>query len=185
MAVKPKTKKTTKKTTQKSKTPQKTTSKKSTKSTEKNALLKELQSLIKDMNEDGLKFLINQTRVMLYNMKVDELNTEIKNLETKKRTIKKKAQSDKLALEIVEADDNSSFIFVINKARKFFSLEEMKKIVKLCHISKDGNDASQRMYNWFKKNRSDVLVDVGIGSSKNPALQIIYDSIIKKYTIKE
>ena len=166
-------------------TAKKSTTKKTTgEKTGKKALERKLIEVIRDVDEQGLLFLIKQANVLVYNKRVDEYNQESNKRGTR---IKLKPQpfSDKISMEIKEADDNSSFIFVINKSRKFFTLEEMRKIVKICHLSSDESDASRRLYTWFKNNRGDVLNDIGIDNSLDPSLQTIYNYIIKRYTVKE
>jgi hypothetical protein len=149
----------------------------------KKSLIKQLNTLLKDVDEDGILFLIRQAQVFNYNKKVDEHNAEIK--KGVKITVKKPPFSDKISMEIKEADDGSSFIFVINRARKFFTLEEMRILVNICHISQDERDASRRLFTWFKNNRGDVLNDIGIEVSRDPALSTIYNYISKRYTVKD
>jgi hypothetical protein len=146
-------------------------------------LVKNINNLLKDIDEEGLLFLFRQAQVLIYNKKVVEHNAVIK--KGGKITIKKPPFSDKLSMEIKEADDNSSFIFVLNRSRKFFTLEEMKKIVKLCHDAGGEKEGTRRLLTWFKNNRVDVLVDVGIEASNDPALSTIYNYIIKRYKPKE
>ncbi|MFH0974759.1 MAG: hypothetical protein V1874_03135 [Spirochaetota bacterium] len=148
----------------------------------KKNLIKQLNNLVKEVDEDGIVFLIKQAQVFIYNKKVDEHNTELK--KGIKIKIKKPPFSDKTGMEIKEADDGSSFIFVINRARKFFTLEEMRKIVNICNSSGNEKEASRRLFTWFKSNRSDVLIDVGIEISLDPALCTIYHYIIKRYKVK-
>ncbi len=149
----------------------------------KDSLVKDLKNLIKDIDEDGLLFLIKQANVLIYNKKVEELNTKAGELAAKARG-KRPAVPDKYTMEIKEADDGSSFIFVLNRERKFFTLEEMRKIVKICHSGQDEEDASRRLYAWFRNNRGDVINDIGIESSGDPSLSTIYNYIIKRYTVK-
>ena len=47
-------------------------------------LLKELRSLLKDIPEEGLLFLIKQANTILYNMRVEELNKAKENLHKSK-----------------------------------------------------------------------------------------------------
>jgi hypothetical protein len=145
-------------------------------------LIKNITNLLKDINEEGLLFLFRQAQVLIYNKKVDEHNAVIK--KGTKISIKKPPFSDKLSMEIKEADDNSSFIFVINSSRKFFTLEEMRKLVKLCHDAGEEKEGARRLLTWYKNNRVDVLVDVGIEASNDPALRTMYNYIIKHYKPK-
>ena len=61
-------------------------------SDEKIKLLSELSALTADINENGLKFLIRQAEVLLYNMKVEQVNAEIQKLTVEKRKRRKLPQ---------------------------------------------------------------------------------------------
>jgi len=180
----------TKKTAKKSKSSnskgeKKGTSKKSAQNTQKDDLIKQLKKLINELNEEGLSFLIEQAIILKHNMQVKELNKDLQKLRSNKPKSDKTSKSDKHKIEVEEADDNSYFIIVMNRARNFFSLEEMRKLVKICHASEDEKDASRRLYNWFSKNRSDVIRDTDIVGVNDPALTSIYNYIKNKYTVKE
>lgn len=162
----------------------KSSANKKAKASAKEELIKELKILIKDVDEEGLLFLIKQAHVLIYNKKAEEYNAKSEKIASRTKTTKPPF-SDKLSMEIKEADDNSSFIFVINRERKFFTLEEMRKLVRICHGSADAKDASKKLYTWFKNNRGDVLNDIGIGSSLDPSLDTMYNYIIKRYTVKK
>ena len=143
---------TKKKTTAKSKVTKKT-------GPPKKNLLKQLTTVIKDLDEEGLLFLIRQAQILQYNMHVDQINE--KKSKTRKAEVETgQSQSSKKTIEIIESKNSKSFILVINGARNFFSLEEMKKIVKLCHVSDDTTDACKRLYNWFTKNRLDLYLAI-------------------------
>ena len=155
-------------------------------SAEKKNLLEEVKILMEDINENGLKFLKRQAEVLLYNMKVEQVNTEIQKLTLDKSKTPKGAaekNKDKMSMEIIDSDSGGSFIFVINKTRKFFTLDEMKKIVKICRSANDQKEASASLYSWFLNNRGDALYDIGINSANDPALGVIYNHIINNYTV--
>ncbi len=94
------------------------------------------------------------------------------------------ASQDKYTIDVKEADDNSYFILIINKARNFFTLEEMRTLAQLCHAAIDPNDGSQRLYNWLSLKRKDVLTDTDIRGSNDPALATIYKFIVNRYKVK-
>ena len=161
--------------------------KKNPHSDEKKKLLADLKAVIEDINESGLKFLIRQTEILLHNMKVEQVNAEIQNLTIDKSKTPKTAadkNKDRASMEIIESDNSSSFIFVINRTRKFFTLDEMKKIVKICGSATDQKDAVVSLYSWLLNNRGDALYDIGIRNANDPALGIIYNHIINNYTVK-
>ncbi len=149
-------------------------------------LLKTLTDLAKQMEEDGLTLMIEQAELVLYKMKLIKRNKELESKQSKldKPIEKYSPPSDKTNLEIVEADDDSHFIFVINRERNFFSLDEMKKIVKLCHVAENEKDGAERLYNWFERNRMDVINNTEIDGINDEALVTIYNGIIKSYTVK-
>ncbi|MCP4130604.1 MAG: hypothetical protein GY754_06445 [bacterium] len=147
-------------------------------------LQKQLKTIIKDLNEEGLLYLIRQAQVLQYNMQVSKLNNEKQKKGLSGPLGSQLPQADKSKMEVKEADDGSSFILVIGRARNFFSLEEMRKLVKLCHAAQDDKDASNRLFTWFDKNRPDVLRDTDIDSPNDQALATMYKGIVKRYKVK-
>lgn len=158
--------------------------KKKKKSKVKDELIKELSDMIKDIDEEGLIFLIQQANVLLYNKRVEEINRKIAGMKVEKTTRKTTTQPQDYAVDIEETKDGKYFYIILNNSRVFFTLEEMKKLVKICHVSEDERDASERLYNWFSRNRKDLLIDGQIGDSNNPFLANIYSYIINKYKVK-
>jgi len=41
------------------------------------------------------------------------------------------------------------------------------------------------LYNWFLRNRKDLLVDAEIGSAKNPHLAALYQYLVHTYRVRE
>ena len=151
-----------------------------------------LHELISELDEEGIQFLIHQAQVLQYNKQVKEINKRI--TQTKSRAPdKKKAGSESEtkskarhpSVEIVERGEGKHFFIVVRGYRIYFTLEEMKKLVRICHVAGDGPDATQRLYNWFKRFRSDFLVDGDIGSARNPYLDDLYNKLVSTYTVGE
>ncbi|MCU0821814.1 MAG: hypothetical protein MUC95_04985 [Spirochaetes bacterium] len=162
--------------------------KKEAHSDEKKKLITDLTALMEGINESGLKFLIRQAEVLIYNMKIEQVNSEIQKLSIDRSKSPRSAidkNKDRAAMEIIESDNGSSFIFVINKTRKFFTLDEMKKIVKICKSADGEKDACSMLYAWFLNNRGDALYDISIRNAGDPSLVAIYNYVINKYTVKE
>ena len=80
--------------------------------------------------------------------------------------------------------DTGDFVIVINGYRNFFILDEMRKIVKICHAAGSAKSAGSRLYAWFDKERIDVLRNSGLGSSRDLAFKSLYDIVIKTYAVK-
>ncbi len=159
-------------------------------SAEKTALLKELRKLISDIDESGLIFLIEQARVIQYNAQVETFNREL---------AKKRAESLPLsgeiptagsaalgegAISIEEGTGKKHFIVNIHGSRKFFVIDELRQLVKICEGTEDQREGAQRLYRWFSRDRGDVLSDAGIGSAANPILQDLFRLLKNKYKSK-
>ena len=121
--------------------------------------------------------------------KVNEKITASKPNKSKKKSagVDKASQGPRQRheVEIVERGDGKHFFIVVRGFRIYFTLEEMKKLVKICHAAHDASDAKGRLYNWFKRFRSDFLVDGDIGRASNPYLDDLYRKLISTYRVHE
>ncbi len=182
-------KKTTKKGTEKTdkdtkvkKTSQAKTKKSKTGSARQKDLQKELNSLVKQLNEEQLEALVQQGKSLIHNARVMEEYTEnrMRAEEMYKSTGQKVPKGD---VTIEESDDDSYFVIVVNNYRNFLERGEMKKIVSLCHDSDGKDDAARRLFNWFNRERIDILNNSSIGNANDPTLKKLYTLIIKTYTV--
>jgi len=155
-------------------------------------LIQLLQELISELDGEGIQFLIHQAQVLQYNKQVREINIKIaasKSDDSKKKSTRGNSLSESPrqhpGIEIVERGDGKHFFIVVRGFRIYFTLEEMKKLVKICHVAHDASDATGRLYNWFKRFRSDFLVDGDIGSAGNPYLDDLYRKLISTYRVHE
>ena len=151
----------------------------------KEKLIESLIKMLKDIDEEGLIFLTKQANVLLYNMRAEEINKQVNEIYEKNVSQKKEAQGKKYAVAVEEKNDGEHFYIILNNSRFFFIREEMRSIVKICHASNNGRDASQRLYRWFSQNRKDLLIDGGIKSNKNPYLANIYEKLVSTYKVKD
>ncbi|RKX84102.1 MAG: hypothetical protein DRP57_06580 [Spirochaetes bacterium] len=161
----------------------------------KEKLLKELNKLSKEIDVEGLEFLVSQAKVLLHNMQINKVNAELGKLEEINREIRKDksgkaAETNKTAVAVEEADDN--FIIVLGTSRKFLSRSEMRKIVHICQavaLETEAGDieteAALRLYRWFKINRSDILADGKIANAHSPRLKELFRIIVSNYRTKE
>ena len=172
--------------------------KKTTKKVDKKQeLAKELKGLIKNIDEEGLFFLIKQANTLIYNQKVDELNkqaeslsktrskTSKKNSLTKKNGSKKKQITEESGVSIERGAFGSSFIVQLGSVRKTFGEEELLRLVKVCHAGKGIKDSSARAYRWLSRYRDDVLIDSGIGNPRSALLSSFSKSLVKNFKIKK
>lgn len=151
----------------------------------KEKLLKEIGGLINQIDMEGLLFLIKQANILIYNQNVEELNRKMSSLEAQK--IKKPQEQKKPGdeAEIEEKPDGENFTIAVQGSRLFFTREEMRSMVKICHASEDEFDAARRLYNWFSRERKDVLIDGRIIVNTHPSLKSVYRKLISTYKVKE
>jgi len=141
-------------------------------------LAHELAQMVQDINVDGLIYLIEQANVLLYNQRVERINKKISGLKKSDRT-----ETEGVGIE--ETKDGKNFFILIGRERIFFTLEEMRQIVRLCHAADDEVDASKRLYGWFYRNRKDLLIDCSIETSRDPHLANLYQKVVTTYKPKE
>jgi len=167
------------------KMPKKKQSQTKKQSSKKEKLIENLMKMLKDVDEEGLIFLTKQANVLLYNMRAEEINKQAKEINKKNVSQEKEAPGKQYAVDVEEKNDGKHFYIILNNSRVFFIRDEIHSIVKICHASNNGRDASQRLYRWFSKNRKDLLIDGGIESSKNPFLANIYEKLVSTYKVKD
>lgn len=150
-------------------------------------LRKELVSLLDEVDDEGLIFLIRQAQTIVRNLQVDRLNQEI--TELNQRRAKALAASPRAGraapaadpVTIDEGAGRTTFIVGVGSTRKVFSLDEMRALARVAQAAEDDADGSRRLYSWLSRNRRDVLVDMGAGSAKHPALTLMHRAIRKRY----
>ncbi len=166
------------------KSSEKKAGKKKTGSVIRDRALKDLRSLITQIDEEGLEFLIRQAKVLIHNKEIEEKHERnLKAYNEKRPTVKKKA-SDSSVIEVIEAEDGKSFVILLDGYRNFFSLEEMRKLVKICHSADDEIDAADRLFNWFSRERSDVIKNSSLSGKNHKSLPAIYHCLVERYTVR-
>jgi hypothetical protein len=165
----------------------------------KGELLSLLANAAKDLDEEGLEFILNQANVLIYNAQVEKLNERLRNARSAGLGAGKKGKPGSPGsgtrlqgspgagpgeVEIVEKEESGNFFIVVNNYRILFTREEMRSLVKICHASADGGDASSRLFNWFERNRKDLLIDGGIVSRTHPALESIFQILKSRYKVR-
>ena len=63
--------------------------------------------------------------------------------------------------------------------------DEMVKLVRICHIAENADDASARLYNRLKHERDDILLDAGIGSKNDKCLAEIYKYLKANFSMED
>jgi hypothetical protein len=150
-------------------------------------LIRELTDLLPDIREEGLRFLLDQARVLLHNQQVEKVNRELEKLQELERGRRGSASprpaSAAGGVDIEEDGSGSNFILVLSPARKFLNREEMRGLVRLCRAPDSAGEAGPRLYRWLGENRKDILLDAGLKSGKDPRLAALVDLVRRRYTL--
>ncbi len=151
-------------------------------------LLKELRKLIKDIPGEGLIFLIEQANKLVYNKRVEELNAMQAKINKKSGSnskTTKKQPVQRCTVSVERGSFNRSFILIIGTTRKTVTEDEMVKLVRICHVADNAEDASGRLYNRLKHERDDILLDAGIGSKNDKCLSEIYKYLKANFSMED
>ncbi len=154
----------------------------------KEELLKELRKLIKDVPVDGLIFLIEQANKLVYNKRVEEINSlqaKLNKKSSKSSKTVKKQPVQRCSISIERGSFNRSFILVIGNTRKTVTEDEMVKLVRICHTAKNAADGSSKLYNRLQHERDDILLDTGIGSKDDKCLSELYKYLKANFSMAD
>ena len=161
-------------------------------------LRKELVSLLDQVDDDGLVFLIRQAQTIIHNLQVERINEDITEL-NRERAAKRPGRraaaprrggraggpaalpGDAGSVTIDEGAGRNTFIIGIGDTRKAFSLDEMRSLARVAQAAANDADGARRLYAWLSRNRSDVLMDMGAATAAHAALLEVHRAIRERY----
>ncbi|MDR2964960.1 MAG: hypothetical protein LBU88_04220 [Treponema sp.] len=152
-------------------------------------LAKELKLIIPKLDSEGLAFLVEQSRIHLYNMQVDDLNrmkqeayaNAKKKSGGKTKTVK--TQSSKTEFFGVDAT-SAGYYLRCTGGGTMFSKSEMVQMVKIAHGPGSAQETGTRLYSWFTRERSDVLSTLQITDRLDKKLLSLAAFIKKNFKVK-
>lgn len=143
----------------------------------KSTIIKEITALLEQVDMDGLLAIKQEATRLIYNQTVDKMNAvAIKKNKaaakknSKKTTAKQVVKNKKGDLISIEQIGGSSFNLQIANNKVFFSLDELKRILKLSQSGKDLKESGVLLYRWLKKERGDFISEVGVSGPSSPIL---------------
>ncbi len=153
---------------------------------DRDVLLKEIRSLIKEVDEDGLRFLIKQATTLVYNQKVDELNRSREIAEgSRRRELKQTYKSSSGAEVFFEPGKRSdTFILDVDGKRTILDQEELMQMVKIAQTGDAPKPARERVYRWLKSRRDDIILDCGL-QPKGPRIDALCERLQSDFAIRE
>jgi hypothetical protein len=123
--------------------------------TGREALAKELSALIPPLDEEGLRFLIEQAKIHLYNMRIDELRTAAEERGGAGKAAGSREGSSPAALRI-EASESGGFYLVAGREWIMFSRIEAAQLSKIVH-GPGTVETRERLLAWLDRERRDVF----------------------------
>jgi hypothetical protein len=150
---------------------------------------KELRELIPKLDSEGLAFLVEQARVHLYNMQVDELNRAAHAADTASARAKKVkiaasgAQKGRLSFDSNES--GTHFYLNYNNDNAIFSKEEITALVKLVYGGETELEVHERLYNWLYRERRDIFSFIPIADKFDDHIKALAKLIKKDFKMKK
>ena len=148
-------------------------------------LEKELRDAVKEIDEQGLLFLLHQAQVLIHNARVERINELSEKMEKSGKAGPAKAGRGKGLVSIDDAKDGKTIFLNIGKARKVLTPEEMKRIVRICYAAETRNESLRQLFTVLAKERRDILADALIGNPDNPLLAALFTAVRAKYRLKD
>jgi hypothetical protein len=135
-------------------------------------ILRELEALLPELDDEGLSFLLEQAKVHRYNMEVERLNAISDRLAAEGTP--EVPAATRAALRIERSKDGSTYHIVAGSSWKMFTAEEIAALVRIARSSDTESERARRTRSWFARERKDVVVDLGLdGPSIGLALEIV------------
>ncbi len=142
-------------------------------------LEEELTKLLPEIEEEGLVFLLRQANTIIHNQRADKLNQEMEVLNKKKKTGGKTSSppAEGFEIEINRSDDGKTYYFIINGMKHFLDIPETQNIIALCYRPPAKSDALRYLYEFFRAERDEILMDHKISSAKSPFFEVLFNTV--------
>ena len=153
---------------------------------DKTALSKELRSLIPKLDSEGLAFLVEQARIHLYNMQVDELNkaaVAANAASSRKGTVAKAGSSKADSFRIDRTESGSSYYLYYRSGNVMLSRDEMVDLVKIVNLKISELEVRELLYTWFVRERKDIFALIPMKDQFDEKLKILALYIKKSFKL--
>ena len=150
-------------------------------------LEKELREAIREVDEEGLLFLLRQAQVLIHNARVQTINQDAKKGRGKGAppVARGTARQRSTVVSIEDPKDGKAIFLNIGDARKVLTAEEMQRIVRICYAAETKSEALQQLFTVLARERKDILADAFIGNPDNPLLEALFTTVRATYRLKE
>jgi len=140
-----------------------------------NRLINEIDSLLPDLDEEGLILLLEQARAR--RLVLEEARTIC-------RSSSASAQESETELKIGRCDDGSTYYVVAGATWKLFSADEIAALVRIARNEEAADKASQGLFFWLHQERRDVLADLHIPNSASARLPELLELLRSNFPVR-
>lgn len=158
------------------------------KKTARDVLAAELRSMMKNLDEEGLAFLVEQARVHLHNMNVIRLEEELATASRsdKKGAAKKSASRLPAADFRIDRSPSGATYHIISGGKwKMFTDEEMLAMVKIAQSKDTLLEVSHRLWDWLARERPDTFEDLDLEDHHDPRTKELVKLLRKKFAVRK
>jgi hypothetical protein len=138
-------------------------------------LIAEIVSLLPDLDEEGLIFLLEQARMR--RLALEEARTIC-------RSSIALAQEAEAELKIGRCDDGSTYYVVAGSTWKLFSADEIAALVRIARNEEAVDKASKGLFFWLHQERRDVLADLHIPDSASLRLPELLELLRSNFPVR-
>ncbi|MDR2313320.1 MAG: hypothetical protein LBE02_02175 [Spirochaetaceae bacterium] len=152
-------------------------------------LTKELLTLIPQLNEEGLAFLLEQAQIHLYNMQVDEHNRAIlQNQDQRssagaKGSTKARQGSKTPASDLQIVAEKSSYYIVYRGKWIMFTKDEMARLAKIVSAPVSKYDRNEALFRWIERERRDIFGAIPIRGKTDPLIDQFALEFVKYFKL--
>jgi hypothetical protein len=138
-------------------------------------LIDEIDSLLPELDEEGLVLLLEQARTR--RLALEEARTIC-------RSSIASAQDAETELKIGRCDDGSTYYVVAGATWKLFSADEIAALVRIARNEEAADKASQGLFSWLHQERRDVLADLRILDSASGRLPELLELLRSNFPVR-
>ncbi len=148
-------------------------------------LEKELRDAVKEVDEQGLLFLLRQAQVLIHNARVEQVAARTEKNAPAGKAVRTKPDRAQKPVSIEDAKDGKAIFLNLGKARSVLTPEEMKRIVRICYAAETKSEALRRLFTVLARERKDILADAFVGNPDNPLLEELFRVVRATYHLKD
>jgi hypothetical protein len=152
-------------------------------------LRKELLALIKDLPAPDLKFLVAQSKVLIHNREVEDLENEMAQAEAARgeagsygvSALSGANPGQAVPLQIIKSASGNANL-VLNGQFKLLTPEELASMAKIAIAEDTRSERLTRLFRWLDRERRDILIDGDMGSRQSPRFLELFDYLEKTFS---